>query len=123
MRNPAQNWYFCPKFLAHLQGIQRSIGNYASNYQLMDEESTRGMVIPLGIASSWMRNPPKEWLFAGNRQLMDEKSTKGMVIPLGIGSSWMRNPPEEWLSAGNRQLMDEESNKGNVNRWESPVHG
>jgi hypothetical protein len=51
-----------------LPGITRSGINQrtvysAGNYQLMDEESTRGMVIPLGITSSWTRNQPEEWLF------------------------------------------------------------
>jgi hypothetical protein len=32
-------------------------GYYARNYQLMDEEFTRGMVIPRGIISSWTKNP------------------------------------------------------------------
>jgi hypothetical protein len=32
-------------------------------YQLSDKESIRGMVILLGITTSWTRNPPEEWLF------------------------------------------------------------
>jgi hypothetical protein len=33
-------------------------GESAGNCQIMDEESTGGMVIPLGITSSGMKNPP-----------------------------------------------------------------
>jgi hypothetical protein len=65
------------------------------NYQHIDEESTCGMVIPLGITSTWTRNPPGEWSFFGNCQLIDKESTGGKVILLGITSSGMRNPPEE----------------------------
>jgi hypothetical protein len=96
----------------------------AGNYQLMDEESTEGMVILLGITSSWTRNPQEEWLFcweltahrreihrrnsdsAGNYQLKDEESNGEMVILLGITSSWTKNPPEKWLFC-----------------WELPAHG
>jgi hypothetical protein len=48
-------------------------GYSAGNYQLKDEESTGGMVIPPGITSSWTKYPP------------------------GITSSWTRNPLGEWL--------------------------
>jgi hypothetical protein len=37
--------------------------DFANNYYLMDEESTKGMVIPSGITSSWTRNPQEECLF------------------------------------------------------------
>jgi hypothetical protein len=36
-----------------------------------DHESTGGVVILPGIASSWMRNPPEYGYSAGNYQLMD----------------------------------------------------
>jgi hypothetical protein len=35
-------------------------GYSARNYQFMEEESTRGIVIQLGIASLWTRIPPEE---------------------------------------------------------------
>jgi hypothetical protein len=38
-------------------------GDSAGNYHLMNEESTGGMVIPLGTTVSLTRNPPEEWLF------------------------------------------------------------
>jgi hypothetical protein len=44
---------------------------WAGNYQLMDEESTRGMIIPLGITSSGTRNPLEECFSAGNYKLID----------------------------------------------------
>jgi hypothetical protein len=59
-------------------------GNSGRNYQLMDEESTGGMVD----------------YSAGNYQFMDEESTGRMVIPPGIISSGTRNRPEEWDSTG-----------------------
>jgi hypothetical protein len=37
------------------------IGYSAGNYQIRDEESNRGMIIPLGITGSLMRNPVEEW--------------------------------------------------------------
>jgi hypothetical protein len=37
--------------------------NSARNYHLINKESTRGKVIPLGITRSCTRNPPKECLF------------------------------------------------------------
>jgi hypothetical protein len=36
-----------------------------------DKESTREMVIPPGITSSWTKNLPEEWDFAENCQLID----------------------------------------------------
>jgi hypothetical protein len=53
----------------------------AGNYQLMDEESTKGMVISPGITSSW--------------------TTNTLGIPPVITSSLTRNPSEEGDSAGN----------------------
>jgi hypothetical protein len=44
-------------------GKNRINGYSARNYHFMDEESTGGIVILQGITSSWIRNPPKEWLF------------------------------------------------------------
>jgi hypothetical protein len=38
---------------------ERTVGNY----QLLDEEYTGKIDIPLGVTSSWMGNPPEEWLF------------------------------------------------------------
>jgi hypothetical protein len=57
-------------------------GSSDQNVQLMDKESTRGIV---GNGSSDQ-----------NLQLMDKESTRGMVVPIRIGSSWIRNSPEEW---------------------------
>jgi hypothetical protein len=34
------------------------IGYSARNYQIMDEESTGGKLIPQGVTILWMRNPP-----------------------------------------------------------------
>jgi hypothetical protein len=53
---------------------------FAGNFQLMSKESTGGLVILLRIASSWMSNPPEEWLF----------------LPC-ITSSWRENPQKAWL--------------------------
>jgi hypothetical protein len=48
----------------------------AGNYQLLDEESTGRMIIPQGITSSWIRNPPEEWLFRWNDPHMDADSDR-----------------------------------------------
>jgi hypothetical protein len=40
---------------------ENGINGYSARiYQLMDKESMGGIVIPLGITSSWMSNPPEE---------------------------------------------------------------
>jgi hypothetical protein len=49
----------------------------ARNYHLMDNESTKGMVIPPGITSSGTRTLPDEWESAGNYKFIDEKSNRG----------------------------------------------
>jgi hypothetical protein len=36
------------------------IGYSAGNNQIMDKDSNGGMVIPLGITSSWIMNPLEE---------------------------------------------------------------
>jgi hypothetical protein len=36
------------------------IGYSAGNYQIIDEESTGGKVIPPGVTILWMRNPLDE---------------------------------------------------------------
>jgi hypothetical protein len=64
----------------------------------MYKKSTGGMVIPLGITSSYRRGIHRKNSYStGNKQLRDEESTGRMVIPQGISSSGTRNPPEEWL--------------------------
>jgi hypothetical protein len=42
-RNPPEEWLFGRELPAHRQAIHRKKGYYAGNYQLRDEESTRGM--------------------------------------------------------------------------------
>jgi hypothetical protein len=42
--------------------LHRINGDSAENYHLMDKESTGGMFIQPGTTSSWMRNPPEEYL-------------------------------------------------------------
>jgi hypothetical protein len=44
---------------AHGQEIHHWNGYFARHYQLIDEESTGGLIIVLRITSSWTRNPPK----------------------------------------------------------------
>jgi hypothetical protein len=74
-----------------VRGKNRRNGDSARNDQLVNKKSTRGMVIPWrisstcmdcstggiiippGIASSGMRNPPEEWDSAGNYQLIDKE--------------------------------------------------
>jgi hypothetical protein len=55
----------------------------AGNYQLMDEGSTRGMVIPTGIASSLARNPPDKW---DSARL--PAHGRGIHMRISLGSSW-----------------------------------
>jgi hypothetical protein len=54
----------------------------------MDEESTCGMFIPLGLPACGHEIHWRNGYSAGNYQLMDMKSTGGTVIPLEITSSW-----------------------------------
>jgi hypothetical protein len=62
----------------------------------MDEEYTRGVVIPPVITSSRTRTPLQEWDSAGNYQLIDEKS-------------------KEQNSARNYQLIDANSDRQDQN--------
>jgi hypothetical protein len=57
------------------------IGFSAGNYQIMDEEPSVGMVIPLGITI--VAQGPRIHL--------------RNIFLQGITSSLTRNPPEEWL--------------------------
>jgi hypothetical protein len=67
--------------VAILSRIRRMVIGYSAwNYQIMDKESNGGIVIPLGITSSRMRNPPKEYFSTGNCKLMDEESTQGIFF-------------------------------------------
>jgi hypothetical protein len=86
LRNPPDEWLFRRELPAHGWGIHQMNGYFAGNYQLMAEESTRWMVISPGITSSWLRNPPDEWLPAP-----DWESTEGIFILPGITRYWTEN--------------------------------
>jgi hypothetical protein len=88
----------------HSHGIN---GDFAGNYHLMDEESTRGMVIPPGITSSWTKNLYLKNVFfrRGSYQLRDKEST------------------EEWDNAGKYQLIDEQSARRRGFRQELTSYG
>jgi hypothetical protein len=66
-----RNMIALPGLLAHVQGFLRRNVYSTRNYQLLDRESTGGIVIWQGITSSWGRNPYEEWDSAGNHQIID----------------------------------------------------
>jgi hypothetical protein len=75
-----------------LHGIN---GVSGGNYHLMDEESTGGMVMPPGIASSWTRNPPEEKDSAGNYQLIyadSDQNERKILRTVSIPGSAAPNP-------------------------------
>jgi hypothetical protein len=84
-------WQFCRELPYHGLGIHRKNAYSPVNYQLIDEESTRRKVIPLGI------------------------TTGRMEIPREFTSSQLRNPTEEWDSAGNDQLTADDSDRHDQN--------
>jgi hypothetical protein len=69
-----------------------SVRYSAGNYNLLDNESTRGID------------------FLWELPLLDEESPRQKnAIPPGITISWTRNPHKEGNSTGNCRLLDEES--------------
>jgi hypothetical protein len=78
--------------------IRESWGDSAGNYFRMDEDSIRAMLIPLGITSSWTRNPPKKGDSAGNRQLIyadsdrQDQSARKILRTVTIPGSATSNP-------------------------------
>jgi hypothetical protein len=82
----------------------------------MNEESTGGMVIPLGITSTLMRNPPEECLFRRELLAQEQGIHRRNGIPLGFTSLLTRNPPDEGNSAGKYRLIYENSDQRKIFR-------
>jgi hypothetical protein len=113
MRNPPEEWLFRQELPTNGRGIDQRNGNSARNYPLIEEESTRGMGILLGIIELtgrmgfcqellahvkgvyWMNGIPpgipSSWVFIQDGYIkMPEKSSEGynsrisIVIPSGL---------------------------------------
>jgi hypothetical protein len=67
-RNPPKEWLFLRGWQASVSGIHQRNGYSSENRRLPEEESTKGMVIPPGMAGFCKWNPPKEWLFLRESQ-------------------------------------------------------
>jgi hypothetical protein len=55
-----EEWFFRQELPAHGRGIDQKIDYSAGNYQLLEKESTRRLIILPGITSSWKRNRPED---------------------------------------------------------------
>jgi hypothetical protein len=94
-------------------------GDSARNYDLVDKESTGGMVIPPRNTSSWTWNPPEEYLFRW------ERPDKRRGIHLRLGFHFELRAQRRWLypikgkrtdnSAGSYQLIYVDSDQWDQN--------